>query len=56
MFTLIDAYAPLIFINAADSESGRVFSLLHEFVHIVILRLRLNSEQREELIGSLQKD
>jgi len=33
-FTLIDAYAPLIFINAADSESGRVFSLLHEFVHI----------------------
>lgn len=33
-FTLIDAYAPLIFINAADSERGRVFSLLHEFVHI----------------------
>nr|WP_308695670.1 hypothetical protein [uncultured Stomatobaculum sp.] len=56
VFTLIDAYAPLIFINAADSEGGRVFSLLHEFVHIGILYLRLNSEQREELIGSLQKD
>jgi Zn-dependent peptidase ImmA (M78 family) len=33
-FTLIDEYAPLIFINSADSKSGKVFSLLHEFIHI----------------------
>lgn len=33
-FTIIDRYAPLIFINATDSISGRLFSLLHEFVHI----------------------
>ena len=33
-FTLIDAYAPLIFINTCDSESGKLFSLLHELVHI----------------------
>ena len=35
-FTLIDAYAPLIFINSCDSANGRVFSLLHEFAHICV--------------------
>ena len=35
-FTLIDKYAPLIFINANDSYSGRLFSLIHEMVHIWI--------------------
>lgn len=33
-FTLIDPYAPLIFINSADSSNGRLFSLLHELVHV----------------------
>ncbi|PTH13972.1 hypothetical protein BU591_08880 [Staphylococcus agnetis] len=33
-FCLIDDYAPLIFINAKDSENGKIFSLLHELVHI----------------------
>jgi Zn-dependent peptidase ImmA (M78 family) len=33
-FTLIDEYAPLIFINSTDSKSGMLFSLLHEFIHI----------------------
>lgn len=35
-FAMVDNYAPLIFINAADSYSGRIFSLLHEFAHILI--------------------
>lgn len=35
-FTLIDAYVPLIFINSQDSNSGKVFSLAHEFAHICI--------------------
>lgn len=35
-FTLVDAYAPLIFINSRDSANGKVFSLLHEFAHICI--------------------
>lgn len=35
-FTIIDEYAPLIFINATDSVSGKLFSLLHEFVHICL--------------------
>jgi Zn-dependent peptidase ImmA (M78 family) len=37
-FTIVDEYAPLIFINAADSPDGRLFSLLHEFAHVCLGR------------------
>ena len=33
-FTLVNEWAPLIFINAADSQGARLFSLFHEIVHI----------------------
>src|SRR5699024_10567029 len=33
-FTLIDEFAPLIFINSLDTQNGKAFSLLHELVHI----------------------
>jgi len=33
-FVLIDDYAPLIFINSTDSKTGKLFSLLHEVVHV----------------------
>lgn len=33
-FTLIDEYAPLIFINATDTKNGRLFSLVHEIAHV----------------------
>jgi len=33
-FTLIDNYAPLVFINANDSNNGRLFSIIHEISHI----------------------
>ena len=35
-FTLINAYAPLIFINACDTHNARLFSLLHEFAHVLL--------------------
>ncbi len=35
-FTLVDDYAPLIFINSNDSINSKLFSLLHEFTHICI--------------------
>lgn len=35
-FAMIDEFAPLIFINAKDTLTGRLFSLLHETVHIWI--------------------
>lgn len=37
-FTLVDSHAPLIFVNAVDSKGGKLFSLLHEFIHIGIGR------------------
>ena len=33
-FTLLDKKAPLIFINSTDSEAGRLFTLVHELVHL----------------------
>lgn len=35
-FSIVDDYAPLIFINSNDSVNGKLFSLLHEFAHICI--------------------
>ena len=35
-FTLIDSYAPVIFINGADSNHGRLFTIIHEFCHILL--------------------
>ena len=33
-FVIIDDFAPLIFINSRDSFNARLFSLVHELVHI----------------------
>lgn len=33
-FVLINKYAPFIFINTKDSQNARLFSLIHELVHL----------------------
>jgi Zn-dependent peptidase ImmA (M78 family)/DNA-binding XRE family transcriptional regulator len=33
-FALADQYAPLVFINAQDATAARIFTLIHELVHI----------------------
>jgi len=35
-FSMVDKFAPLIFINANDSQGARLFSLIHEMVHILL--------------------
>jgi len=34
-FVLTDVYAPLVFVNSNDSISAQIFTLAHEFAHIV---------------------
>lgn len=35
-FMLCDNVAPLIFINSKDSQAGKIFTLIHEYIHILI--------------------
>lgn len=35
-FALSDSKAPIIFINQRDSKTGRLFTLIHEFVHLFL--------------------
>lgn len=37
-FALNDDFAPLIFINRNDTDNGLLFSIIHEFLHILISR------------------
>jgi Zn-dependent peptidase ImmA (M78 family) len=34
-FMLYDSLAPLIFVNANDSQAGKIFTLIHEYIHIL---------------------
>ena len=56
-FTLVDAYAPLIFINTTDTANGRLFSLLHETVHVWLGKNSLfnNSEWSDEHVSLLEQ-
>lgn len=56
-FTLIDEYAPLIFINNKDSNNGKTFSLLYELVHIFFGRNSLYNDDltfRKQYINPLE--
>ncbi len=35
-FVLLDPYAPLVFVNTNDSKAGMIFTLIHEFIHLLM--------------------
>jgi len=50
-FAMVDEWAPLIFINGADSAGGRLFSLFHEVVHLWIGENDLYNDRRYSVNG-----
>lgn len=48
-FVMTDDWAPLIFINATDSYNARLFSILHEVVHIWLGKDDLFNDRQDHL-------
>lgn len=54
-FSLIDEYAPLIFINSNDTIRAKTFSLLHELAHIFVGEKSVfNARQYEDIVSPLE--
>lgn len=50
-FAMVNEWAPLIFINGADSAGGRLFSLFHEIVHLWLGENDLYNDRRYSISG-----
>ena len=49
-FTLADDIAPVIFINGRDAIKARIFSLVHEFMHLLLGRDGISKNVQAETI------
>ncbi|MGB3985197.1 MAG: ImmA/IrrE family metallo-endopeptidase [Limnochordia bacterium] len=50
-FTLSDPVAPLIFINRSDTKTGRVFSLVYQFAHVLFEQDYLFAAQDADVVN-----
>ncbi len=50
-FAIVDDWAPLIFINTADSGGAKLFSILHEVAHIWLGRSDLFNDRQSRVSG-----
>ncbi len=55
-FALINDYAPLIFINSNDSTNAKLFSLIHEFVHICFGENSLYNDNSGQYTGKRKNE
>ena len=48
-FAMLDDWAPLVFINASDSNGAKLFSILHEAAHICLGESDLFNDRQEQI-------
>lgn len=54
-FVLVDKKAPIIFINQQDSKTGQLFTLIHEFIHLLLGESNLLKVLYSEKSGKIEK-
>ncbi|WP_312531657.1 ImmA/IrrE family metallo-endopeptidase [Paracoccus sp. (in: a-proteobacteria)] len=55
-FAIADSFAPLVFINGADTKSGQIFTLAHELAHIWIGKDGVSNSAADDLPERLDPD